>query len=160
MKKMLLALGLILSFCFSAKAQVLTITNNTNCTIDYIAWAIDQGGACRGNSYYVGINVVPPMSTITVDATTPGIWNGTAPTGPVSWAGINFYCHLPNTSCHNYGGPVSCPLDAMIMLGGACTATTSGCMRISDVCSGCPVGTQVNGTWTNTGGGNATIVLN
>ena len=160
MKKMLLALGLILSLCLGAKAQVLTITNNSPCTVDYIVWAIDFGGACRGTSYWIGTNViVGGGTTVTLNASSSVIWNPPSPTGPISWAGITIYCHLPNTSCHHYGGPAGCYYDAM-GLGGVCNPTTSACMTISDVCSVCPANTTVNATWgPGVGPGDAVVTI-
>jgi hypothetical protein len=160
MKKMLLALGLILSLCFGAKAQIMTITNNSSCTVDYIVWAIDQGGSCRGASYYIGINVIVGAGgSVTLNASNPFIWNGTVPAGPISWAGINIYCHLPNTSCHHYGG-TGCYYDQM-SLGGVCNPVTSACMTISDACSVCPPMTVVNATWgPGVNPGDAAVTIN
>jgi hypothetical protein len=148
MKKLLLTaiLGLC---CFLVKAQSLTVSNTSACTINFYLAASDP--LCSSGSSTVTYSI-PPSSSITFASFAAASWTGPVPPPGWQWTFIKEW-----NSCGIFSWtPPACGQD-VVGVGGACTSLPlTACMLITTTCNTCPA---VKTSWNPVGFGNVVVKI-
>ncbi len=142
MRKFLLAAILCVAV-FSAKAQVLSFKNNTNCTL-YTVMLADFG--CPG-FYHSKVVAIPANSLTQFNINTFTLWDGASPTlTGEKWMAVKLF------------GSSLCSSGGIIVGQAACPTSwpTFDAMTMNTACNACPV---IKANWVGSGT-NCTVDIN
>jgi len=144
MKQLLLAA--LCLFAVSANAQLIKITNNSNCTVEYYLSAAD--GSCSSSVSTINYSI-PSMTTVVWDFTT-ATWGGTPPSAGWMWHFIKEWnpCGPYTWVSPDCSGGVNADVCAV---GDPCSSLPlTSCMKTNTLCNTC---SAVKTQWTPVGGG-------